>query len=112
MSARLRRSTRRGPHLIIDGDRLVVVWSIYRGTTAEEMRSAVPHGMEHPPRAESLDGAADALLREGGDAGGGLIDLASDPGGGAVVVYGLSTAATTTYMQRLEPGTAPGPPRF
>ena len=28
------------PHLVADGDRLVVVWSIYRGTTAEEMRSA------------------------------------------------------------------------
>ena len=29
------------PHLVADGDRLVVIWSIYRGTTAEEMKSAV-----------------------------------------------------------------------
>jgi len=28
------------PHLAVDNDRLVLVWSIYKGTTADEMRSA------------------------------------------------------------------------
>ena len=93
------------PHLVVDGDRLVVVWSIYRGTTAEEMKSAVR--VEWSGR--SLDATSSwstprtLYVREGGDAGGRLIDLAADPRGGAVVVYGLYNRGTNDlFMQRLD----------
>lgn len=94
------------PHLVADGDRLVVVWSIYRGTSAEEIKTAAR--VEWSTRA--IDGAAPwsapvtLYEREGGDAGGRLIDLASDPGGGAVAVYGLYNKGNNElFMQRLEP---------
>jgi hypothetical protein len=95
------------PHLVVDGDRLVVVWSIYRGTTAEEMKSAVR--VEWSSRALDASSAWSApqtlYVREGGDAGGRLIDLAADPRGGAVVVYGLyNRGINELLMQRLEVG--------
>jgi hypothetical protein len=44
-------------------------------------------------------------VREGGDAGGRLIDLAGDPRGGAVVVYGLFNHGNNDLMlQRLDAG--------
>jgi len=95
------------PHLVADGDRLVVVWSIYRGTTAEEMKSAARVEWSTRP----LDGSSawtkpqTLYVREGGDAGGRLIDLAADPRGGAVVVYGLFNRGNNDLMlQRLDPG--------
>ena len=46
------------PHLVADGDRLVVVWSIYRGTTAEEMKSAVRVDWSSPPAGRDPAGGA------------------------------------------------------
>lgn len=95
------------PHLVADGDRLVVVWSIYRGTTAEEMRSAVRVDWSSRPLDASSGWSAPQTLyvREGGDAGGRLIDLASDPRGGAVVIYGLFERGNNDLMmQRLDGG--------
>ena len=95
------------PHLVADGDRLVVVWSIYRGTTAEEMRSAVRVEWSSRPLDASSSWSAPQTLyvREGGDAGGRLIDLAADPRVGAVVVYGLFNRGNNDLMlQRLDPG--------
>jgi hypothetical protein len=97
------------PHLVADGDRLVLVWSIYRGTTAEEMRSAARVEWSTRPVDGAQDWAAPVTLyeREGGDAGGRLIDLAGDPRGGAVVVYGLFNKGTNELLlQRLEPDAA------
>lgn len=94
------------PRLAVDGDRLVVIWSIYRGTTAEEMKSAVRVEWSTRPLDASSPWTAPQTLyvREGGDAGGRLIDLATDPRGGAVVVYGLYNRGNNDlYMQRLEP---------
>jgi hypothetical protein len=94
------------PHLVADGGRLVLVWSIYRGTTAEEMRSAVRVEWSTRPLDDPQAWSTPVVLyeREGGDAGGRLIDLASDPRGGAVVVYGLFNKGTNELLlQRLEP---------
>src|SRR5918997_1388053 len=96
-----------GPPLVPDGDRLVVVWSIYRGTTAEEMRSAVRVDWSSRPLDASSGWSSPQTLyvREGGDAGGRLIDLASDPRGGAVIVYGLFNRGNNDLMlQRLDAG--------
>lgn len=95
------------PHLVADGDRLVVVWSIYRGTTAEEMRSAARVEWSSRPLDASRGWSTPQTLyvREGGDAGGRLIDLAADPRGGAVVVYGLFNHGNNDLMlQRLDAG--------
>jgi hypothetical protein len=93
------------PHLVVDGDRLVVVWSIYQGTTAEEMKSAARVDWS----VRSLDPAAawskpqTLFVRESGDAGGRLIDLAADPRGGAVMVYGLyNKGINQLFLRRLE----------
>lgn len=93
------------PHLVVDGDRLVVVWSIYQGTTAEEMQSAARVEWSQRPLAPGSEWSPPQTLftRESGDAGGRLIDLAPDPRGGAVVVYGLYNKSNNLlYMQRLE----------
>jgi hypothetical protein len=94
------------PHLAVDGDRLVVVWSIYEGSTAEEMRSAARVEWTVRTRVGGEWSSPQVLFqRESGDAGGRLIDLASDPTGGAVIVYGLyEKSVNQLFMQRLSPG--------
>lgn len=95
------------PLLTVDGDRLVVVWSTYRGTTAEEMRSAARVEWSTRSLSEPREWGTPQTLyvREGGDAGGRLIDLAADPRGGAVVVYGLyNRGKNELHMQRLDAG--------
>jgi hypothetical protein len=97
------------PHLVADGDRLVVVWSIYQGTTPEEMKSAQRVEWSTRPLATGSAWSPPQTLfvRESGDAGGRLIDLAADPRGGAVVVYGLySRGNNELFLQRLEPSAA------
>lgn len=95
------------PHLAVDGERIVVVWSMYEGSTAEEMRSAAR--VEWSVRARGGgDWSPPQILfkRETGDAGGRLIDLASDPSGGVIVVYGLfDKSVNQLFMQRLAPDT-------
>jgi hypothetical protein len=95
------------PILVADGDRLVALWSIYRGTTAEDMKSAVRVEWS----ARSLDDANGwappqvLFERQGGDAGGRLIDMAADPRGGVVAVYGLYNRSNNELMlRRLEAG--------
>jgi hypothetical protein len=95
------------PHLVADGDRLVVVWSIYRGTTAEELKSADRVEWSMRPLAAGAGWSAPQTLyvRESGDAGGRLVDLAADPRGGAVVLYGLySRSNNELFLRRLESG--------
>lgn len=95
------------PHLVADGDRLVAVWSIYRGTTAEEMKSATRVEWSTKSLAPDATWSAPQTLyvREGGEAGGRLIDLAADPRGGAVVVYGLyNRGSNNLFLQRLDSG--------
>lgn len=93
------------PHLAVDGDRLVVVWSIYEGSTADEMRSAARVEWSVRPRGGGEWSPPRVLFRrESGDAGGRLIDLASDPTGGVVVVFGLyDKSVNQLFLQRLAP---------
>lgn len=95
------------PRLVVDGERLVAIWSIYKGTTAEEMKSAVRVEWSTRPLAPGSAWSAPQTLfeRQGGDAGGRLIDLVSDPRGGAVAIFGLyNKGSNDLFLQRLEPG--------
>jgi hypothetical protein len=94
------------PRLVADKNRLVAIWSLYQGTTPEEMKSAAsvqwsvrslePGAKWSPPQT--------LFVREAGDAGGRLIDIAADPRGGVAVVYGLfNRGVNRLYVQRLEP---------
>ncbi len=95
------------PRLVADKDRLVAIWSLYQGTTPDEMKSAAsvqwsvrdltPGGTWSQP--ETL------FVRESGDAGGRLIDMAADPRGGVAAIFGLfNRGVNDLYVQRLEPG--------
>ena len=45
------------PHLVADGERLVAVWSIYHGTTADEMKGAVRVEWSSRPLTDPAGGA-------------------------------------------------------
>ena len=95
------------PHLVADKDRLVAIWSLYRGTTAEEMKSAesVQWSTRNLEDGSAWSAPQTLLVRESGDAGGRLIDLVADPRGGVVAIFGLfNRGVNDLYQQRLEPG--------
>ncbi len=80
------------PHLAANGDRLVAIWSIYGGTTEEDMKSAEQIDWASRPLDDPAAwSASDALLVRPDDAreiGGRLVDVATDPQGGIAIVYG------------------------
>jgi hypothetical protein len=93
------------PRLVADKDRLVAIWSLYQGTTPEEMKSAAgvqwsvrdltPGGIWSKPQT--------LFVREAGDAGGRLIDMAADPRGGVAAIFGLfNRGVNALFVQRLE----------
>lgn len=95
------------PHIAVDGDRVVAVWSIYRGSSQDELKSAVrvewstrpldPSGAWAEPR---------PLIDQGeGDIGGRLVDLAADPRGGVAVAFGRRGAdRNDLFLRRLSTG--------
>jgi hypothetical protein len=93
------------PRLVADKDRLVCIWSLYQGTTAEEMKSAasVQWSVRDLSTGSSWSQPQTLFVREAGDAGGRLIDIAADPRGGVAVVFGLfNRGVNDLYVQRLE----------
>ena len=95
------------PVLAADGDRLVALWSIYKGTTSEEMKSAVRVEWSSRPAATPGPWSKPQTLldRTGGDTGGRSLDLAPDPRGGVVLVYGrLGQQTNSLFLRRLPTG--------
>ncbi|MFT4039756.1 MAG: hypothetical protein QM692_16365 [Thermomicrobiales bacterium] len=97
------------PRVAADSGRLVAIWSLYQGSTADEIKSAA--SVQWSTRAQDAGSEWDApqtlFVREAGDAGGRLVDLIADPRGGVVAVFGLfNRGINELYQQRLEPGSA------
>jgi hypothetical protein len=95
------------PRLVADKERLVAIWSLYQGTTPEEMKSAA--SVQWSVRDLSPDAPwrtpETLFVRESGDAGGRLIDISADPRGGTVAIFGLfNRGINQLFLQRLEPG--------
>lgn len=97
------------PELAVEGDRLVAVWSTYKGTTPEEMRSAARVEWSSRPLNDPAGWSAPETLveRSAGNTGGRSLDLIADPlgRGGAVLVYGFLRQQTSDLvLRRLAPG--------
>ncbi len=100
------------PFLAVDGDRLVAVWSVYRGTTREELeRPAARVEWSTRPLRDPVRWANPKTLIERGDGevGGFLVDVATDPRGGLAMAYGrLFRAGDQTsndvFLRRLDAG--------
>lgn len=93
------------PQLGVDGDRLVVVWSVY--TAASGLDTADRLEWSTRPIDGSSGWAAPQTLLQRGEAqiGGRLLDLASDRNGGVALVYGSRANNTNSiFVQRLQAG--------
>jgi hypothetical protein len=93
------------PRLVADKDRLVAIWSLYQGTTPEEMKSAasVQWSVRELAPDASWSQPQSLFVREAGDAGGRLIDMAADPRGGVAAIFGLfNRGVNNLFVQRLE----------
>ncbi|HEU5434306.1 MAG TPA: sialidase family protein [Thermomicrobiales bacterium] len=102
------------PRIECDGDRLVVLWSVYsqRSTGADSGRKADRVVWSSRPLAAPNQWSAPATLvepKDGDEIGSQLVDLAADPRGGVVAVStrldrsGASVTGTVSLL-RLAPG--------
>lgn len=92
------------PQLGTDGDRMIVVWSVYDPASLE---TAIRLEWSSKPIDGSAGWSAPQTVLERGDAqiGGRLLDLASDPSGGVALVFGRRANNSNTLLaQRLDPG--------
>ena len=93
------------PQLVADGERLVAVWSLYEGTTAEEMETPIRVEWSARPVDDPVAWSRAATLIDQGDGnfGGQLLDLAARPAGGVVLVYDRVEQATNhLFLRRLD----------
>jgi hypothetical protein len=94
------------PRMVADKNRLVAIWSLYQGTTPDEMKSAasVQWSVRDLEPGATWSQPQTLFVRESGDAGGRLIDMAADPRGGVAAIFGLfKSGVNDLYVQRLEP---------
>jgi hypothetical protein len=95
------------PQLGTDGDRLVAVWSIYNAESGLDTAARLEWSTRPIDGSASWAPAQTLLERGTAQIGGRLLDLASDPNGGATIVYGSRTdSINTLFAQRLQPGAA------
>ena len=92
------------PRIVVDGDRLVAIWSIYTSALGPDSAAS----MEWASRAidaEAVEWSAPQIFANGrGDNfGGRFVDLAADPNGGVVVAYARRGIDTFLFTKRLGP---------
>lgn len=94
------------PRLVADGDRLVAVWSVY--TADSTAPSATSVAWSSRPLGDANAWAESQVLFDQGDTqiGGRFLDLASDPTGGVVLLYGQRTDVSSALIVRRLPAGA------
>ena len=96
------------PRLSTDGQRLIATWSVYASSSDTDLSSASAIAWASRPLGDPAAAwsGAQALAARNEDAiGGRLFDIASDPTGGVVAVFGRVTNSTSLYYTRLAAGT-------
>jgi hypothetical protein len=93
------------PRIVVDGDRIVAIWSIYTSALGPDNAAR----MEWATRAidaEPVNWSAPQIFANGrGDNfGGRFVDMAADPNGGVVVAYARRGIDTFLFTKRLGPG--------
>jgi endonuclease YncB( thermonuclease family) len=91
------------PHIVADGDRLIAVWSVYAASVG--LNAAVRIDWSSRPLDDPLGWTAPQplVVGRGESFGGRLLDMAADPTGGVVLVYGRQANDTFLFMRRLKP---------
>jgi hypothetical protein len=92
------------PDLVVDGDRLVVVWSTYVGTSDADLQTAQRVEWSTRPLADAnatWTKPQTIVERENGLIGGRLVDLAADPNGGVYLAFGRRTTANALYLTHM-----------
>ena len=95
------------PKIATDGQRIVVIWSVYAGTSDEQLASATQIAWNARPLGDpnaACAGQQTLAAADGTAIGGRLADLASDPTGNVVAVFGRRGDFTSLYMAKLGAG--------
>lgn len=96
------------PRLSTDGQRLIATWSVYASSAEADLNSATRIAWAARPLGDPAAawGPTNTLAERGEDAiGGRLFEVANDPTGGVVAVYGRAADWTSLYYTRLAAGT-------
>lgn len=95
------------PKLATDGQRLIATWSVYGSVSDQDLASASQVAWSSRPLGDpnAAWSTPQTLVAQQSDAiGGRLVDLATDPTGGVVAVFGRRADWTSLYYTRLAAG--------
>lgn len=95
------------PHIVLDGDRLIGVWSVYQGTAEAQEQSAKSVVWSTRPVSDPRAWSAPQPLIEQQDnrIGGRLVDIVVNPGGGATLLFGqFKDDSNSLFLRRLAAG--------
>lgn len=94
------------PQLVVESDRLVALWSIYQGTSEQELRAAVRVEWSSRPLDAPAEWSPARVLVERTDdeVGGRLLDVASGPDGVTLVYGRYNRGQNVLALKRLPRG--------
>jgi hypothetical protein len=88
---------------VVDGNRLVAVWSVYTSATGATNAARIDWTMRPLDDPNSWAAPTALVVGRGERFGGRNIDLAADPNGGTIVVYSRQVNDTFLFARRLAP---------
>ena len=94
------------PHIVADGERLVMVWSVYAASLGLNAAARVEWATRPLDDPLAWTAPKTLIVGRGEGFGGRLLDLAADPTGGVVMAYGRQATDTFLFLRRLGPGAA------
>lgn len=94
------------PHLVVDGDRLVLVWSFYDQTLGLSKAARIDWATRPLDKALAWTLGQPLVTGRGDGFGGRLVDVAADPTGGVVMAFVRQANDSFLFLRRLKPGAA------
>lgn len=93
------------PKLVVDGDRIVAIWSVYTSATGPDNAARMEWTSRDITESEANWEAPMTFANGRGDSfGGRFVDMAADPTGGVVATYARRGVETFLFVKRLLPG--------
>jgi endonuclease YncB( thermonuclease family) len=92
------------PQVVADGDRLVMIWSVYAASLGLNAAARVEWSSRPLDDPVGWRAPEPVIIGRGEGFGGRLLDIAADPTGGVVLVYGRQATDTFLFLRRLPAG--------
>jgi endonuclease YncB( thermonuclease family) len=91
------------PNVVVDGDRLVAVWSVYTSATGANTAARIDWATRPLDDPDGWSASEPLVVGRGEQFGARFVDLAADPNGGVVMAFARQLNDAFLFVRRLAP---------